>query len=88
MKMDLQEIEKKLLVILKQADTLLPENELQDMIALVRGGEPGIGLENFCTQLFEYDVNVPADILTAIVILGSAMGVRPHYWEMLKSKTE
>jgi hypothetical protein len=78
------DIEIRLLGILEKADSLLPKGELSDMIDLVRAGEPGIGLENFCMQLFERDVKAPPEILKEIASLGSAMGLRAQLWERLK----
>jgi hypothetical protein len=82
--MNLNEIESRLLSVLKQAERLLPQSELQGMVELAQAGEPGVGLENFCTQLFEYDVAVPVHILTEIAELGCAMGIQSRYWERLK----
>jgi hypothetical protein len=41
------------------------------MRELVDAGEPGIALENLCTQLYEYDVSVPAG--------ATAWSVRPDF---------
>ncbi len=35
-----------------------------------------IALENFCTQLYEYDVSVPAELSTELMALAAAMGLR------------
>ena len=82
--MNLQEIERRLLALLKEGHALLPSSEMQEMIELVQAGEPGIGLENFCTQLYEHDVVGPPRILVEISCLGGAMGIQPRYWERLK----
>jgi hypothetical protein len=81
--MNLNEIENRLLAVLKEAEKLLPQSELQGMVELVQAGEPGIALEDFCDQLYEHDVEVPARILTEIAELGCAMGIRSRDWEML-----
>lgn len=54
------------------------------MVELAQAGEPGVGLENFCTQLFEYDIAVPVRTLTEIVKLACSMGIQSCYWERLK----
>ena len=41
----------------------MPEKEVADFHFLIDAGEPGVGLENFCTQLDEYHVPVDADVL-------------------------
>ena len=84
--MNLQEIEKRLLAILEEAGPLLPKNELDEMLELVRAGEPGIGLENFCTQLLEYEVELPHVMLAEVANLGRAMGIQARYWERLKER--
>ncbi|HEX7862451.1 MAG TPA: sulfur carrier protein ThiS [Verrucomicrobiae bacterium] len=86
MKLNLNEIEARLLALLQAANHLLPQGELNGMIELVQAGEPGIALENFCTQLAEHDAEVPASILIAINELGRAMGIQSRYWESLKTR--
>jgi hypothetical protein len=83
--MNLNEIEKCLLDFLVREGSPLPEGELIGMIELVRAGEPGIALENFCTQLFEYDVKVSPMVLNEIASLGIAMGINSRYWERLET---
>lgn len=81
--MNLPEIEQRLLKILDQEKGRLPKEQLDGMIELVRAGEPGIGLENYCTQLFEYDAKISLDVLREITLLGNEMGIHPKYWENL-----
>lgn len=78
--MDLRHIEKRLENILAKAKGWLPDRELADMGALVRAGEPGVALENFCTQLEEYDVVVPLEIAVELRSLASAMGMPVSPW--------
>jgi hypothetical protein len=75
-----REIENRLEDILAKATGWLPANELADMVDLVRHGEPGVALENFCTQLEEYDIVVPQDIVDELRSLASAMGMRLPAW--------
>jgi hypothetical protein len=75
-----RDIENRLEDILARATGWLPANELADMVDLVRHGEPGIALENFCTQLEEYDIVVPEDIVEGLRSLASAMGMMPPAW--------
>jgi hypothetical protein len=44
--------------------------------SLVRAGEPGVALENLCTQLEEYDVAVPQDVLRELSEIASAMTMK------------
>jgi hypothetical protein len=78
--MDLREIEERLERLLSNAKAWLPERELEDMLSLVRAGEPGVALENFCTQLEEYDIAVPHDVAVELRELASAMGMRSSRW--------
>ncbi len=78
--MNRREIENRLEDILAKATGWLPANELADMVDLVRHGEPGVALENFCTQLEEYDIVVPQDIVDELRSLASAMGMRLPAW--------
>ncbi len=82
--MKLPEIERRLLKIFDEVGTPLPANELAGMVELVKAGEPGIGLENFCTQLFEYDIKVSVAVVEEMAMLGTVMGIRPRYWERLE----
>jgi hypothetical protein len=78
--MNLGEIEKRLMEVLSNATTWLPEPELEDMVSLVKAGEPGVALENFCTQLEEYNITVPRDVAVELRNLASAMGMRVSGW--------
>jgi hypothetical protein len=84
--MSFQEIQAELLTILESSGQQLPSEQVADMKELVQAGEPGIALENFCTQLFEYDVTVPEQVRVRLQRLGEKMGVRRDYWERLATK--
>jgi hypothetical protein len=49
-------------------------------------GEPGVALENFCTQLYEYDIPVLAEVLDELRLLGRSMGLEERYWTLLSVK--
>lgn len=83
MKLNLPEVESRLAALLQRAASLLPADELADMLDLVRHGEPGVALENYCTQLHEHDVRVPSAVITEITVLGEAMGIQSRLWERL-----
>lgn len=76
-------IESRLLAALQSASSWLPDEQLSDMSDLTRAGEPGIALENFCTQLYENDVQVPLALFNDLRKLGEAMGIDQSYWERL-----
>jgi hypothetical protein len=73
---DLRDVEERLLRALARASGSLPDEQLHDMRSLVEAGEPGIALENLCTQLHEYDVSVSQDLATELGDLAGAMGLR------------
>ena len=52
---------------------LLPERDLTNAWELVDAGEPGIALENLCTQLYEYDVVLDPAVREQVRELAIAM---------------
>jgi hypothetical protein len=78
--MDLRHIEERLTTILENAEGWLPTEQLADMKTLVRAGESGVALENFCTQLEEYDVAVPAHVVSELKALASLMRMKIPRW--------
>lgn len=84
--MDMHEIEESLLRVLATYAVHLPAAQVNEMADLVRAGEPGIGFENLCTQLYEYDVSVDDGTLRQLEVIGGHMGIATKYWERLKSK--
>ena len=81
--MDLAEIENRLKQLLPKYRETIPAGQIEDMIELVSAGEPGIALENFCTQLYEYSIKVDDEDLNTIILLGKAMKIDPEHWEGL-----
>ena len=86
--MDMHEIEGKLIAIITAFSNELPANEVTEMQELAKAGEPGIALENLCTQLYEYDVAVEAAYLDQIAAVGDAMGINKSNWEQLTEGNE
>ena len=64
----------------------LPPEQLLDFRELAEAGEPGVALENLCTQIFEYDVMIGPDVLARIRDVGQVMKLDPKYWERLNPK--
>jgi hypothetical protein len=52
--MELEEIETRLEALLEESKRWLRADQLRDMLELVRAGEPGVALENLCTQLSKW----------------------------------
>lgn len=55
---------------------------------LIDVGEPGIALEYVCVQLDESDLSVSASTLARVVEVGTAMGIDPSYWTVLRVETD
>jgi len=81
--MNMQSIEKDLLKIIDAFENQLPSAQLADMRDLTKAGEPGVAFENLCTQLYEYSIHVSPERLGDISVLGSAMTIKPAFWERL-----
>lgn len=82
--MNRAEIEATLLNLIAEcSDSTIPTTQLQDMASLVKAGEPGVALENLCTQLFEYDVRVAPGVAAQLATVGRAMGIDEKYWQNL-----
>ncbi len=82
------ELEARLAAVIAPATEWLREEQVADMLSLVRAGEAGVALENYCTQLFEYDVQVPESIWSEVQIINRAMGLDNKYWLRLERSTE
>lgn len=82
--MDLSQIESELIRTIEQCRGLgVPQERLDDSRSLAEDGEPGIALENLCSNLHEYDVVVPAEIYETLAKLGSHMSIGSKYWAIV-----
>jgi hypothetical protein len=61
----------------------IPQDSLDDSRENAEAGEPGIAVENLCSNLHEYDVVVPAKIYDSLAKLGSHMGIDAKYWTIM-----
>jgi hypothetical protein len=52
---------------------------------LVQVGEWRVALENLCTQLYEFDIKVPKDVLARIAEIGHEVDVGERYWSVLEA---
>ena len=69
---DLRQVEARLARVLESATGLLPQTELRQMCELVSAGEPGVALENLCTQLYEHDVSVSPELASEVEAVAGA----------------
>lgn len=82
--MTANEIEGALLKVLDGFESPIPAHQIQDMKDLCRAGEAGVALENFATQLVEYDVRVSRALVDQLETLSSAMGLDRKYCAWLR----
>ena len=71
-----QQTQREVLEAIDLLEGQLPVDQLREMRDLVLAGEPGIALENLCTQVDEYDVDVPASFTAKVKRLRSKMGLK------------
>jgi hypothetical protein len=81
---DFEEIERELLSVIDQLDSWLSADEIAELASLARAGEPGVALENLCTELFEVDALLPLPLWDRLRRLSEAMGIDPKYTLRLK----
>jgi hypothetical protein len=78
------EIEARLVALLESARGLgVPPDRLEDSISLAKAGEPGVALENFCSNLDDHEIAVSPGMLAAITELGTALHLDEKHWNRL-----
>jgi hypothetical protein len=73
--------------VIRLADALagrLPAQDVEMAKSLARAGEWGIALEHLMTQIYEYDVAIPATLHREIGELGGAMKLDERAWRILR----
>ena len=89
--MQISDMAKRLHELIEQICERFPPNETAEMKIgeevkeLISVGEPGIALENLCTQLYEYDVPLRREEVNLLATLGSEMHLDPKYWHRLEA---
>lgn len=71
--------------LLQELSVYLTEADVEQIRELLQAGEPGIALENLCTQLYEHDGECSSQQYDEIERIGRSMGISPNRWEFLKS---
>lgn len=77
-------IEAKLLAIVNILNSKLPKNDISNIRELVQAREWGIGFENLCTQIFEYDIRIDKIIYDQIKAVGIFLELPKETWEILQ----
>jgi predicted HAD superfamily phosphohydrolase len=62
----------------------LPVNDVDSIKELVGVGEYAVAFENFCTQLYEYDVAVAQSDRSRLEIIGKEMRLEDSLWTDLE----
>lgn len=86
--MNLPQIELRLAALLDHARDWLPAGQVAGMLELVHAGEPGIALEDLCTQLEEFHVAVPREAAGELRGLALAMGMEVPRWIAIATRSE
>lgn len=87
----LVELERRERRLHRVADALagdLPNEDISNFRSLVDAGEPGVALENLCSQIFEYDVTITSAVYNEIIALGRAMKLDESWWSILSVHEE
>lgn len=75
------ELNRRLHAVFQYGEGRFPEVQLEDMRELVDVGEPVIALENFCSQLYEYDVLVPRSARAELQSLCELLNLESSCWK-------
>jgi hypothetical protein len=67
-----------------EAESSLTEVEFRSVWDLIDVGEPGVGFELMCAQIYERDSAVSSVMAAEFHALGTAMGLEPEQWEVLR----
>ena len=82
--MNWDELQGKLRGVVLELAHLLPASEVQDIWEYIDYDEPGLAFEMLCTQLYERDAGVDAEVVARLKELGSAMRLEPRAWQILR----
>jgi len=52
----------------------LPEDDIDNVEGLIQVGEWLVAFETLCTQIYEWDISLPADVIGDLEDLGFAIG--------------
>ena len=80
-----QKLRINLIDLIEQVRNVLPEKDVSEALDLAEHDEFGVSFELICTQLFEYDVKVSADVYRKLEALGKSMNIDESVWQILKN---
>ena len=80
-RLQFEEVERRLMAILRAATPLLPREKLEYMESLaVDHGEYRVALEDFCEHVFDGEVKLPESMVTEIAELATMMRMPLPEW--------
>jgi hypothetical protein len=53
---------------------------------MLRGGEPGLGLELLCIQIYEWEIRLSPDTVESLEQLRADLGIEPRYTDLLRAE--
>lgn len=74
-----------LLETLAEFSRALPGRDVENIRELFSVGEYGVGLENLCAQIYEYDIRLSPTQFRKIASLGGRMKLDEGTWQILES---
>ncbi len=76
----INKIESELQELVPLYEKYLPESDVDSIKELVSVGEYAVAFENFCTQLYEYNVAVAQSDRSRLEIIGKEMRLVSSLW--------
>ncbi len=78
-------VENKILSLVSELENSLLPQDVQNICDFIKYNEFGVGFETLCTQLFEYDSPISAEIYSRIESVGKEIGYSENHWNYLKA---
>ncbi|MCU1421225.1 MAG: hypothetical protein JWN36_876 [Microbacteriaceae bacterium] len=78
---DLRDYARRLVAVARDMPGL-PIQTLESVTELAEVGEPVVGFEILCDQLFEYDIPLSSSDRSELRELGSGMGIERRVWAL------
>lgn len=79
-------IKDRTLRLVRQFEGKLPKESYEEIVSLIVHGELEIALENLCSELYEWEVEVSSEQLSMIQTLAKKMKLPPRRYDFLSSK--
>jgi len=80
---DFKTIDSLLYAALEELKTLLPKRDYVNSKDSIDAGEPELGLETICSQLYEFQIRFPETAHRLLAKAGDLLKMRPAIWQKL-----